>query len=83
GSDRFLINLNQGADIITDFDINQDFLVLTDGLTTDEQNLTINPVGDNISIFWNDQLLVTLENLSATSGQIASRLTTLNDSFFI
>ncbi|NEO55247.1 MAG: hypothetical protein F6K54_20510, partial [Okeania sp. SIO3B5] len=81
--DRFLINFNQGADIITDFNINQDFLVLPDGLTTDEQNLTIDGVGNNISIFWNDQLLVTLENLSATSEQITSRLTTFNDSSFM
>lgn len=80
GSDRFLLNFDQGADIITDFNINQDFFVLPDGLNNNEQSLTIETVGNNISIFSNKQLLVTLENLSATSQQIGNRLTSLSDS---
>ena len=83
GSDRFLLELDQGVDVITDFDINEDFLVSGNGLPINAQSFTVETVDSNISIFWNDQLLVTLENISATSEQIASRFTTLSDSSIV
>ncbi|WP_143437555.1 hypothetical protein [Hydrocoleum sp. CS-953] len=82
GSDRFLLNFGQGSDIITDFNINEDWLVLGDGLVLDEQRLTIEAVANNTQIFWDNQLLATLENTVTTPEEITTKLTTINDSSF-
>ena len=83
GSDTFLVNFEQGMDVITDFNITEDFLVLGNGLTTNQQSFTLNTVDGNTSVFWNDIFVVTLENLSATSEQIATRFTNINNSLII
>ena len=83
GSDTFLVNFDQGIDVITDFNVTEDFLVLGNGLTTNEQSFTLNTVDGNTSVFWNDIFVVTLENLSATSEQIETRFTNINNSLII
>ncbi|MCT7951966.1 hypothetical protein NG798_19390 [Ancylothrix sp. C2] len=64
GNDRFVLELGAGADIITDFKIGEDSLVLTGGLSF--QQLTIT-AGNNASLIRvGDELLATLNAVDSS-----------------
>ncbi|MGD1805525.1 tandem-95 repeat protein, partial [Dapis sp. BLCC M126] len=63
GRDSFVVDQSLGADIITDFNINQDFFILGDGIIAEDLIITQGQNGTEIR--FNNQLLVTLENVPA------------------
>ncbi|MEL7037415.1 MAG: Ig-like domain-containing protein, partial [Cyanobacteria bacterium J06592_8] len=65
GNDSFVLNANSGSDVITDFQIGQNRLVLGEGLTLSQ--LDVNQDGSNTTITLDNQLIATLLDVDATA----------------
>jgi len=65
GNNYFVLEFNSGEDVITDFQVGQDNLVLAEGLTL--SSLQINAEGDNTVITLNSEIIATLVNVDAAA----------------
>ena len=65
GNNYFVLELNSGSDVITDFQLGQDKLVLAEGLTL--SRLQINAEGDNAVISLDSEIIATLLDVDATA----------------
>lgn len=75
GSDRFVLAMGEGMDIITDFEIDVDSLVLYTGITSD--TISITQLDSNTALSFGD------ETLAIVSGIKAEDLMAASDSVFI
>ena len=63
GSDRFIIAVSEGTDIITDFEIELDSLVLYTGITSD--TISIAQLDSNTALSFGDETLAILNGVNA------------------
>ena len=63
GSDRFIIAVGEGTDIITDFEIDFDSLVLYTGITSD--TISITQLDSNTALSFGDETLAILNGVNA------------------
>ena len=75
GQDSFVIAAGEGTDIITDFEIEFDTLVLYTGITAD--TISINPLDNNTALSFADETLAILNGIN-TDDLIA-----LKDNIFL
>jgi Ca2+-binding RTX toxin-like protein len=65
GSDRFLFQVGQGTDTITDFEAGVDYFLLAGGLTFEQLDISQSNNDTLISITSNGEVLATLNEVSA------------------
>jgi Ca2+-binding RTX toxin-like protein len=66
GNDKFLLSTNSGTDIITDFEVGKDLLVLGNGLTFSQLSITQENSSTFIRLSSNGQILASLNGVSAS-----------------
>jgi Ca2+-binding RTX toxin-like protein len=67
GSDRFLLSTNSGIDIISDFEVGQDLLVLGSGLTFSQLLITQENTSTLISLSATGEILASLNGMTASA----------------
>ncbi len=70
GADTFVLAPTEGMDIITDLEIDVDIIVLYGGITTD--NISINSIGNNTFLQFNEETLAIIRNVNASDVMAAS-----------
>ena len=75
GADSFVLVSTEGTDIITDFDLELDTIVLYGGITT--ETITIDPLNQDTAIGFNN------ETLAILSGVDANELIAVSDDVFL
>ena len=66
GNDKFLLSTNSGTDIITDFEVGKDLLILGDGLTFSQLSITQENSSTFIRLSTNGEILASLNGVSAS-----------------
>ena len=72
GSDRFLLSSNSGIDIIADFEAGKDLLMLANGLTFEQLNVTENNGATLIQFLPTGETLAVLNSVSAATINVAN-----------
>lgn len=76
GSDSFVLAVSEGTDIITDFEIEYDTLVLYTGITSD--TISITQLDNNTALSFADETLAILNGVNADNLMAASDSVFLN-----